>query len=152
MSFSEQKVREGLWPNSERHSFRRTPIKMFAIVSVSIFIVEAVVMGIVAALELHHSWETAILDSSLLSIFSFPVLYLALFRPLLQKIEEQSVAEAALKEANQIKGEFLARMSHEIRTPMNGIIGMTWRVRPEAFRLFWMKCWTFQSLKPEKWI
>ena len=28
-------------------------------------------------------------------------------------------------EANQAKGEFLAKMSHEIRTPMNGVIGMT---------------------------
>jgi signal transduction histidine kinase/CheY-like chemotaxis protein/ligand-binding sensor domain-containing protein len=31
----------------------------------------------------------------------------------------------ALEQANQVKGEFLAKMSHEIRTPMNGVIGMT---------------------------
>jgi signal transduction histidine kinase/CheY-like chemotaxis protein/ligand-binding sensor domain-containing protein len=31
----------------------------------------------------------------------------------------------AADEANQAKGEFLARMSHEIRTPMNSVIGFT---------------------------
>jgi PAS domain S-box-containing protein len=36
---------------------------------------------------------------------------------------EKAVEEA--NQANQHKGNFLARMSHEIRTPMNAIIGMT---------------------------
>jgi signal transduction histidine kinase/HAMP domain-containing protein len=40
-----------------------------------------------------------------------------------QKLLEQAVADA--NQANEHKGEFLARMSHEIRTPMNAIIGMT---------------------------
>jgi PAS domain S-box-containing protein len=36
---------------------------------------------------------------------------------------EKAVLDA--NQANQHKGDFLARMSHEIRTPMNAIIGMT---------------------------
>ncbi|MDR2210582.1 MAG: response regulator [Spirochaetaceae bacterium] len=42
---------------------------------------------------------------------------------LVQKQLEKAVAEA--NQANQHKGDFLARMSHEIRTPMNAIMGMT---------------------------
>lgn len=36
---------------------------------------------------------------------------------------EKAVGEA--NDANQHKGDFLARMSHEIRTPMNAIVGLT---------------------------
>jgi PAS domain S-box-containing protein len=38
---------------------------------------------------------------------------------------ELEQAVSAANQANQHKGEFLARMSHEIRTPMNAIIGVT---------------------------
>jgi len=43
----------------------------------------------------------------------------------LSKANEQlKEAVVETKEANKIKGEFLASMSHEIRTPMNGVLGM----------------------------
>lgn len=44
----------------------------------------------------------------------------------MKRLEE---ALAAVKKANQAKGEFLARMSHEIRTPMNAIIGLSYLSR-----------------------
>ncbi len=44
----------------------------------------------------------------------------------MKQLEE---ALAAVKKANQEKGEFLARMSHEIRTPMNAIIGLSYLSR-----------------------
>ncbi|MDR2185308.1 MAG: PAS domain-containing protein [Treponema sp.] len=46
---------------------------------------------------------------------------------------EGAVREA--NEANQHKGDFLARMSHEIRTPMNAIIGMTNIVKKQTGEL-----------------
>ncbi len=42
-----------------------------------------------------------------------------------RRTRELQAEKAKVEEANQIKGEFLAKMSHEIRTPMNGVIGMT---------------------------
>ncbi len=46
----------------------------------------------------------------------------------LKQVELEKAMNAA-NQANEHKGEFLARMSHEIRTPMNAIIGLASLVR-----------------------
>jgi signal transduction histidine kinase/HAMP domain-containing protein/ActR/RegA family two-component response regulator len=50
-----------------------------------------------------------------------------------QKELEKAVLTA--NQANQHKGDFLARMSHEIRTPMNAIIGMTEILKKKAAKI-----------------
>ncbi len=40
------------------------------------------------------------------------------------EIVTRKQAEQGAREADRIKGEFLANVSHEIRTPMNGVVGM----------------------------
>ena len=44
---------------------------------------------------------------------------------LYQRAQDLQKTNEKLREAEQLKSEFLATMSHEIRTPMNGIMGMT---------------------------
>ena len=39
--------------------------------------------------------------------------------------EKSRRSEAAAREANIAKSQFLSRMTHELRTPMNGVVGMT---------------------------
>ncbi|HEX2900506.1 MAG TPA: ATP-binding protein, partial [Bacteroidia bacterium] len=59
----------------------------------------------------------------LVGILRFRIASLQRQRSILEhKVKQRT---EALEQANQVKGEFLAKMSHEIRTPMNGVIGMT---------------------------
>jgi signal transduction histidine kinase len=88
----------------------------------------------ILALPTGQSWQEEDLDSlALLQRQSAVSLYNAwLFKDLHEQrdaLQRQTLelerANSALKEADQLKSEFLALTSHELRTPLTGILGFT---------------------------
>jgi len=80
----------------ERYS---SPVKLFAITMVSIFVVEAVIMLILNILPPMSLHIEMLLDAFLLSFLVFPVLYFFLLRPMILHIDERRHAEEEMGKA-----------------------------------------------------
>jgi PAS domain S-box-containing protein len=74
-----------------------SPFQLLFIMAVSIFVIEAIIMVIFFYLGPTHSLFTALVDSTLLVVMLFPVLYFFLFRPLLQHMTERRKFEDGLR-------------------------------------------------------
>jgi signal transduction histidine kinase/DNA-binding response OmpR family regulator len=111
------------------------------------FLAEAMIMLLLPLFgKMPYYFET-ILDASMLTMISSPIIYFWIIRPYIlgrnaaeekaniASIERINAAEEHSREmddavksakvAAKAKSEFLANMSHEIRTPMHGIMGLT---------------------------
>lgn len=111
------------------------------------FLAEALVMLLLPLLGKMPYYVETVLDASMLTMISSPIIYVWIIRPYIlgrnaaeemantASIERINAAEEhsremddavkAAKVAAKAKSEFLANMSHEIRTPMHGIMGLT---------------------------
>jgi len=64
---------------------------------------------------------------------------------LVKTTEELSVANMELKEADRLKGDFLASVSHELRTPLNAIINFSEMILEDWEQLKTDKEWSGQA-------
>ena len=64
---------------------------------------------------------------------------------LVKMTEDLSVANAELKEADRLKGDFLAAVSHELRTPLNAIINFSEMILEDWEQLGTDKEWAGQA-------
>lgn len=74
---------------------------LLLILSGSIFLSEMLVMWLLRTLPPFSRWGEALLDSTLLSIPVFPIVYCFVFRPLRLQIIERQQAEAALRTSEE---------------------------------------------------
>ncbi len=85
--------------------FKRKEINAFFILVLSIFVSETLIMLILKALPSFTSWQEAILDSSILSVLIFPVIYFYLIRPLKESISDRNIKEARYRDLIENMGE-----------------------------------------------
>ncbi len=82
----------------------RSPLVLLLTLSLLIFAVEALVMGMLVFTPHESAFIHALIDSSMLVLLLLPLLYLMVFRPLMMTIEERSDAElAALRETRRLQ-------------------------------------------------
>ena len=82
-----------------RHAIQPIAIRLAVIAGVSVFVVEALVMGFLRFFPQFSDAHIAILDSFLMVLFLYPVQYWFFVRPLLNSMRERSAAQVSLGES-----------------------------------------------------
>lgn len=83
--------------------------RLLVVLTGSVFLVEVLVMFLLATLPPMPKLASVLLDATLLSALLFPVFYFLVFRPLLQNITERRQAEEELR---------IAAVAFEIKDPI----------------------------------
>ncbi len=106
--------------------FRSSPIALFATTMGTIFLVELLVMSLLPLLPEMSTFLEGAVDSVLLSVIVFPILYLLFFKPLTENIRVRRRTEKEkeeIQEMDQLKSEFISTAAHEIRNPLTCVMG-----------------------------
>jgi signal transduction histidine kinase len=83
-----------------RHQGRaitRSPQKLLIVTTATIFAVETTLMGVMFLFGVKPSVGTALIDATVLTFVTFPILYLLLFRPLIRALSEHRRVESELR-------------------------------------------------------
>ncbi len=87
-----------------------SPMRFLLIVIATVFTAELMIMGIISFLTPGPEWAKAVIDSALLVILVFPVVYVFSFRPMARHIAKRKEAEAALQTTlDELEGRILER-------------------------------------------
>lgn len=88
---------ENIWPKTI--TIHRSPIRLLILIALTIFLTHTFAMALFAVLPHFHMWAESVIQSSLLLILLFPVLYFFSFRPLILHIAEREQAEEAMRQS-----------------------------------------------------
>jgi PAS domain S-box-containing protein len=73
-----------------------TPERIILILAITIFVFEGILMYLLTFFHALPLWFEGIIDSAILTIAVFPVLYYFVFRPMIKEINHRTLAEKAL--------------------------------------------------------
>lgn len=88
---------EKQWPKTIK--IYQSPIRLLVLIALTIFFTHTFAMALFAVLPHFAMWVESVVQSSLLLILLFPVLYCFSFRPLILHIGEREQAEEAMRES-----------------------------------------------------
>ncbi|OIR12688.1 blue-light photoreceptor [mine drainage metagenome] len=107
-----------LSPNLLYKSLIKSDINIFILLSFSIFISEILIMLLLKRLPSFSTWSEAVIDSFILSVIIFPIIYIFLFKPLRANILKLKKEEAGLKESEKQ----LKLLSTAIKNATDGVV------------------------------
>lgn len=85
------------WPKTIK--IYQSPMRLLILIALTIFFTHTFAMALFAVLPHFHMWVESVIQSSLLLLLLFPVLYLFSFRPLILHIAEREQAEEAMRQS-----------------------------------------------------
>lgn len=88
-----RETKDRLW----REDLAQSPWKLLLITTAMIFVVEVLEMGLILFLDVRPSVWIAVVDASVLTLVTFPILFFLLFRPLVRVLSAHQRVESELR-------------------------------------------------------